>query len=62
MEALSLNGAVRETFYSVSGDYTTWKLGLDWHVNDDFTLRGTASREFGRPRSPTFMRQPRPQL
>ena len=49
MQALSLNGAVRQTFYSVSGDYTTWKLGLDWHVNDDFTLRGTASRDIRAP-------------
>ena len=49
IQALSLNGAVRETFYSVSGDYTTWKLGLDWHVNDDFTLRGTGSRDIRAP-------------
>ncbi len=49
VESLNLNGAVRYTSYSTSGSYTTWKVGLDWHINSDFRIRGTASRDIRAP-------------
>jgi iron complex outermembrane recepter protein len=48
-QSLNLNGAVRYTSYSTSGDYTTWKVGLDWHINDEFRFRGTTSRDIRAP-------------
>jgi iron complex outermembrane receptor protein len=44
-EAVNINGAARYTHYSTSGSVWTWKLGLDWHVNDQLTLRATRSRD-----------------
>lgn len=49
VESLNLNGAVRRTSYSTSGSYTTWKVGLDWHVNDALRFRGTTSRDIRAP-------------
>jgi iron complex outermembrane recepter protein len=46
---LSLNGAVRYTHYSTSGNATTWKAGLVWHLNDQVTFRGTRSRDIRAP-------------
>jgi outer membrane receptor protein involved in Fe transport len=34
---------------TVTFNADTWKLGLDWHFNDTFTLRGTRSRDFRAP-------------
>jgi iron complex outermembrane receptor protein len=48
-QSLNLNGAVRYTSYNYGGNAWTWKLGADWHVNDDFTLRGTVSRDIEAP-------------
>ena len=48
-QSLNLNGAVRYTSYSTSGNYTTWKAGVDWHINDTFRLRTTRSRDIRAP-------------
>lgn len=47
--SLDLNGAVRYAHYSVSGNATTWKVGLDWHLTDDLSFRGTRSRDIRAP-------------
>jgi iron complex outermembrane receptor protein len=49
VQQLNLNTAARYTRYSVSGPATTWKAGLVWDVNGEFTLRGTASRDIRAP-------------
>ncbi|MBC2665902.1 TonB-dependent receptor [Novosphingobium flavum] len=46
---LSVTGAVRLTDYSTSGKVTTWKLGADWHINDDIRIRATRSRDIRAP-------------
>jgi outer membrane receptor protein involved in Fe transport len=48
-QSLILNGAARYTYYDTSGYATTWKLGLDWHLNDDITIRSTRSRDIRAP-------------
>ncbi len=48
-QSLDVNGAVRYTSYDTVGDYWTWKLGLDWHLNDDLRFRGTISRDIRAP-------------
>jgi outer membrane receptor protein involved in Fe transport len=47
--SLNINGAVRYTKYKISGDYTTWKIGLDWHLTEDFRIRGTRSSDIRAP-------------
>ncbi len=49
IQSLNVNGAVRFTSYSLSGDYTTWKLGLDYHVNDVVRFRATGSQDIRAP-------------
>ncbi len=49
VKSLNLNGAVRYTNYDTSGDYTTWKVGIDWHLNDDWRFRGTRSEDIRAP-------------
>jgi outer membrane receptor protein involved in Fe transport len=49
VQSLNFNGAARYTTYSTSGNYTTWKVGLDWHINDAFRFRGTSSRDIRAP-------------
>jgi outer membrane receptor protein involved in Fe transport len=49
VQALNLNGAARYTSYATSGNYWTWKLGLEWHLNDSLTLRSTSSRDIAAP-------------
>ena len=46
---LNLNGAARYTNYNTSGSVTTWKVGVDWKVNDQVTLRATRSRDIRAP-------------
>ena len=48
-QSLNLNGAARYTSYSTSGKYTTWKLGLDWHLNDHWKVRATESSDIRAP-------------
>ncbi|MBC2666655.1 TonB-dependent receptor [Novosphingobium flavum] len=46
---LSVNGAARYTSYQYSGNYVTWKGGVDWRITDTLRLRGTASRDIRAP-------------
>jgi outer membrane receptor protein involved in Fe transport len=39
--ALDLEAAGRRSQHSRSGDYDTWKLGLNWAVSDQFRIRGS---------------------
>jgi outer membrane receptor protein involved in Fe transport len=48
-KTLELNGAVRETGYSLSGLVTTWKAGFVYEPDDTFRLRGTRSRDIRAP-------------
>jgi outer membrane receptor protein involved in Fe transport len=59
-ELVSLNGAYRYTHYSTSGvalagqvsstfSSNTYKIGLEWAVNDDVRLRASTSRDFRAP-------------
>jgi outer membrane receptor protein involved in Fe transport len=47
--SLNLNAAARYTHYDTSGDVMTWKIGIDWHVTSELTLRGTRSRDIRAP-------------
>ncbi len=49
IQDLSLNAAGRYTNYSSSGSAETWKIGLDWHVNDTVRFRGTTSVDIRAP-------------
>jgi outer membrane receptor protein involved in Fe transport len=62
---LNANGAVRYTSYNTSGNYVTWKAGIDWSVLDSLRLRVTRSRDIRAPTlydlfAPTSMVQVRP--
>ena len=46
---LSVDFAGRYTDYSVSGSVETWKIGPNWHVNDDLMFRGTMSVDIRAP-------------
>lgn len=46
---LSANGAARYTSYNTSGNYTTWKVGMDWAVLDTLRFRATRSRDIRAP-------------
>lgn len=48
-QSLNVNGAARYTHYTTSGNYVTWKVGLDWHVSDVLAFRGTRSRDIRAP-------------
>lgn len=48
-KSLDFDGAVRYTDYSTSGGVTTWKAGLDWHLTDELSFRGTRSRDIRAP-------------
>ncbi|MDB5740320.1 MAG: hypothetical protein JWP16_1360 [Alphaproteobacteria bacterium] len=49
VQSFDINVAGRYTDYSVSGAVQTWKVGLDWHVNDDVRFRGTNSIDIRAP-------------
>jgi hypothetical protein len=51
-KALDVDGAVRRTSYSLSGDATTWKLGAVYEPSDEFLFRATKSNDIRAP-SPT---------
>jgi len=51
IHSLELNGAVRRTHYSTSGNVTTWKIGGVWEPIDAIRLRITRSRDI---RAPNF--------
>jgi iron complex outermembrane receptor protein len=42
-KALNLTGAVRGGKYSTVGNTLSWNAGLDWALNDMFTLRATSA-------------------
>ncbi len=49
VKSLTLNGAVRETGYSLSGKVTTWKVGLVYEPDSIFRFRATRSRDIRAP-------------
>nr|MBA2589174.1 TonB-dependent receptor [Alphaproteobacteria bacterium] len=49
IQSFNVDVAGRYTDYSVSGSVQTWKVGLDWHVNDDVRFRGTTSVDIRAP-------------
>ena len=49
VQSLDANLAGRYTDYSTSGAVQTWKIGLDYHVNDDVRFRGTTSVDIRAP-------------
>ncbi len=49
VQSLNADIAGRYTNYSISGSFETWKIGLDWHVNDDIRFRGTTSVDIRAP-------------
>ena len=60
IQSLDINGAARYTSYQTSGDYWTWKIGIDWHLSDTLRVRGTRSRDIRAPTlndlfAPTFI-------
>jgi iron complex outermembrane recepter protein len=48
-QSLDVNGAFRYTHYSSSGGARTWKIGADWHVNDQISFRATRSQDIRAP-------------
>ena len=46
---LSVNAAVRYADYNTNGGVWTWKVGADWHIDDQLTLRATRSRDIRAP-------------
>ena len=49
VQSLNADLAGRYTNYSISGSVETWKIGLDWHVNDSVRFRGTTSVDIRAP-------------
>lgn len=49
VQSLDLNTAGRYTSYNTNGDVQTWKVGLEWHVDDQVSLRGTRSLDIRAP-------------
>lgn len=45
LHRLEFNGAARYTDYSLSGDVTTWKVGLSYNPIQDLRLRAVRSRD-----------------
>lgn len=48
-QSLNVNGAFRFTDYSTSGSVRTWKVGVDWHLDDALSFRATRSRDIRAP-------------
>ncbi len=48
-QSLNVNLAGRYASYSEIGSAPTWKIGLDWHLNDEWRFRATRSRDFRAP-------------
>ncbi|MDR3527416.1 MAG: TonB-dependent receptor [Rhizomicrobium sp.] len=49
VQSLNANVAGRYTDYSTSGSVQTWKIGVDYHVNDQVRFRGTTSVDIRAP-------------
>lgn len=48
-KSLEVDGAVRRTHYSLSGNATTWKVGGVWEINDEYMFRVTRSHDIRAP-------------
>ena len=48
-KALDFNGAVRQAHYSTAGDITTWKLGLNYAMDDNLRFRTSWSQDIRAP-------------
>lgn len=48
-KSLDVDGAVRRTHYSLSGNATTWKIGAVYRPDDQYMLRITRSRDIRAP-------------
>ena len=48
-ETVELSGAFRNVDHSIAGSETVWNAGLRWSIVEDFTLRGSRSRNFRAP-------------
>ena len=48
-KSLTVDGAVRYSDYDLFGGSTTWKIGLNWAVNDDVRVRGGVGTAFRAP-------------
>ncbi|NRA69907.1 MAG: TonB-dependent receptor [Gammaproteobacteria bacterium] len=49
IQDLTAEAAVRYANYSTIGDVTSWKLGLDWQINDELRIRSTLSEALRAP-------------
>jgi outer membrane receptor protein involved in Fe transport len=49
VQSFAVDLAGRYTDYSISGAVQTWKIGLDYHVNDDVRFRATTSIDIRAP-------------
>ncbi len=49
VQSLDVDLAGRYTNYSTSGSAETWKIGVDWHLNDSIRLRATNSIDIRAP-------------
>lgn len=49
IQDLSFDSAVRYAKYSTIGNATSWKLGLNWSINDELRARGTLSKALRAP-------------
>ena len=49
IQSLDADIAGRYTDFSITGAVQTWKIGLDYHVNDDIRFRGTTSIDIRAP-------------
>ena len=49
IQSFSTDIAGRHTDYTTSGSVDTWKVGLDWHLNDAFRVRATNSIDIRAP-------------
>ncbi|HET7085497.1 MAG TPA: TonB-dependent receptor [Rhizomicrobium sp.] len=49
VQSLNVDLAGRYTDYSTSGAVQTWKIGIDWHLDDNLRLRATNSVDIRAP-------------
>ena len=49
VKELNFEGAIRAADYRFSGTNVSWKLGLDWAINDSIKLRGVQARAVRAP-------------
>ncbi len=59
---LVMNAAARRTNYSVSGDVSTWKLGMNYQPSDEVRIRASRSRDIRAPNHTELFSQGRQKL